>query len=477
MSSYNSFFKAYDMRGTYPQLNENVYYWFGRALVEVTFKDTAEPQILLARDGRYTSEAFYKALVNGILDAGGKPICLGVGSSDFLYAACQSKNLPGGSLTASHNPKDDNGLKVVLEGSSMLGLKNGLDKVRDYVISKIDAIEIDKSTWVEAVTDEQTKAEITQFFMGKIKEIGDIDNVNKILTNQNKKLKIAVDAGNGTGGFVMELAKDLYQNIEFVPMYWELDGNFPNHPADPQTFANLKDLQDKVKNNDDIDFGFAFDGDADRVFFVDDKAEIVQGDFLVAFFAQTLLKKYKANPNPDLEPAIVYLQPGSRCVPEAIAQNDGIAIPSEQGHTGIKARMEKYRAIYGGENSGHHYFSEFGRMDSGILAAVLMIKLLAENGKKLSEIFKTLNETYFISDLIAIKLKEDQTFEAMKAKLIEGYPDATFSEFDGLSVFYPDWKFVIRPSNTEPVLKMFVESRGTDQVKARTSEIYGILGL
>lgn len=477
MSSYNSFFKAYDMRGTYPQLNENIYYWFGRALVEVTFKDTDQPQILLVHDCRYTSDSFYKALVNGILEAGGKPICLGVGSSDFLYGACQFKNLPGGSLTASHNPKDDNGLKVVLEGSTMLGLKNGLDKVRDYVISKIDAVTIDKATWITPVTDEQTKAEITEFFLGKIKQIGDIDNVNKLLQAQNKKVKIAVDCGNGTGGFVMELIKDIYTNIEFVPMYWELDGNFPNHPADPQNFANLKDLQDKVKNNDDIDFGFAFDGDADRVFFVDDKAEIVQGDFLVAFFAQTLLKKYKANPTPGLEPAIVYLQPGSRCVPEAIAQNDGIAIPSEQGHTGIKARMEKYNAIYGGENSGHHYFSEFGRMDSGVLAAVLMIKLLAENGKKLSEIFKVLNQTYFISDLIAIKLKEGQTFEEIKNKLVAGYPEATFSEFDGLSVFYPEWKFVIRPSNTEPVLKMFVESRGTDQVKERVAEIYSILGL
>lgn len=477
MSSYNSFFKAYDMRGTYPQLNENIYYWFGRALVEVTFSRLNQPQILLVHDCRYTSDMFYKALVNGITDAGGIPVCLGVGSSDFLYAACQYKNLPGGSLTASHNPKDDNGLKVVLEGSTMLGLKNGLDKVRDYVVSKIDSVEIDKSTWTTPVTDEKTKSEITDFFLGKIKQIGDIDNVNKILNTQGKKLKIAVDCGNGTGGFVMELVKNLYNNIEFVPMYWELDGNFPNHPADPQTFANLKDLQDKVKNNSDIDFGFAFDGDADRVFFIDDEAEIVQGDFLVAFFAQTLLKKHKENPTPGLEPAIVYLQPGSRCVPEAIAQNDGIAIPSEQGHTGIKARMEKYHAIYGGENSGHHYFSEFGRMDSGILAAVLMIKLLAENGKKLSEIFRVLNQTYFISDLIAIKLKEGQSFEEMKKKLVNGYPEATFSEFDGLSVFYPEWKFVIRPSNTEPVLKMFVESRGTDQVKERVAEIYSILGL
>jgi phosphomannomutase len=476
MTDYFSMFKAYDMRGTYPKINKDVYYWVGRGLIEKIFKPLNLPtELVLVRDARYTSPEFYQALVNGVQDAGGKALCLGITSTDFLYGATQYFDLPGGIVTASHNPKDDNGLKIVKGGSTMLGLENGLDLVRDFVLANIDSQKIDYASWKEPEINEAKFEEAKKYYISKLKEVGQIEKVNQLLQSQNKKIKVAVDAGNGMGGFVMNIAKDLYTNIEFVDLYWELDGNYPNHPADPQNFENMKDLQKVIADNKDIAFGFAFDGDADRVFFVDENAKIVQGDFLVAFFAKSLLEAYFAKPKPNLEPAVVYIQPGSRSVTEAIAEADGVAIPSKQGHTSIKAKMEQYKAVYGGEFSGHHYFADFGFMDSGALAAVLMIKILVLEDRKLSEIFAKLNNSYFISDLQAMKLPEGVDFEQVKAKLKKAYPDGNYSEMDGLSVFYPDWKFSIRPSNTEPVVKFIVETRVTNTVDEKLARLLEVL--
>ncbi|MEI6728064.1 MAG: hypothetical protein WCK98_00280 [bacterium] len=473
MADISNMFKAFDLRGTCPELNSDIYYWAGFGLVQEVLKpENLSLQINLVHDTRYSSPEFFEAVYNGILAAGGNPRVLGLGSSDFMYAAAQYFKTPGAIVTASHNPKDDNGLKIVKKDAEMVGLESGLDKVRDFVLSKIETQITDRDNWKKPVVDEAAKNEVKQFFIEKIKEIGQVDKINQVLATTNNKLKIVVDAGNGMGGWVMnELLKDLYPNIEFIDLYWELDGNFPNHPANPQDFKNLKDIQELIKSDPEINFGFAFDGDADRVFFVDDKAEVIQGDFLVAFFAKTLLKEYFNKPNPEYQPAIVYIQPGSRCVSEAIGEADGIAIPSKQGHTFIKEQMTNFRAIYGGEFSGHHYFGNFGNMDSGVLAAVLMIKILIQEDKKLSQVFEKLKKTYFISDLQAVRLKPGQTFEDVKAKLLTHFNTGTVSEMDGISVFYPDWKFSIRSSQTEPVLRMIVESRITNTVDAKLAEV------
>lgn len=468
-------FKANDVRGTTPDLDAKFYYLAGKGLMEKVFlAEKISSKIIITHDCRLSSPEFYKALVAGIIDGGGQPVCLGLGSTDFLYAATQLLNLPGANITASHNPKNDNGMKIVKSGSTILSLENGLEKVRDFVFKNQDT-EVLTSNFKNPTQDLEIKYKVTDYFKSKIYQIGEIFEVDSILKKKGLQLKIAVDCGNGMGGFVMQILKNMYKNIEFKEMYWELDGNYPNHPADPQNFDNLKDLQQAVKSDPEVAFGFAFDGDADRVFFVDDKAEIVQGDFLVAFFAQTLLNSYFNSDKKDLNPAIVYVQPGSLCVPEAIAYSGGIAIPAKQGHTFIKALMEKYRAVYGGEFSGHHYFAEFNNMDSGVLAAVLMIKILVKSNLKLSEIFQKLKQNYFISPLISIKLKAGQTFDDIKPRLKNHFADAVFSEMDGLSVFYPDWKFSIRPSNTEPVLKMILETRHQNFVNQKLSEIMKLI--
>ncbi len=476
MHDYKQLFKAYDVRGTVPLINAEVYYWTGYGLVtEVLIPEKLPLNVCLMRDIRYSSPEFYKAMYYGILDAGGCPVALGLGSSDAMYASCQLQNCPGAMITASHNPKDDNGVKILKIGSTALGLDEGLGKIRDFVVANIEKQPFDITNRQDLVENIELKIKVEQFFCDKIKQIGEIDEVNKIMTKQNLKLKIAVDAGNGMGGYVMNLAKDMYSNIEFVPLFWELDGQFPNHPADPQNFDNLKDLQNIISLGG-VDFGFAFDGDADRVFFVDDKSQVINGDFLVSFFAKSLLNSYHKNPNPDFNPAVVYLQPGSRCVLETIAEADGVAIPSQQGHTKIKANMQKYKALYGGEFSGHHYFSDFGYLDSGILGAVLMIKILVEDNRKLSEVFTRLQSSYFISDLINLTMPEGVTFNDVDTKLKIEFKDAVISNYDGISVFYPDWKFSMRPSNTEPKIRFILESKINNITQEKVNLVRKVIG-
>lgn len=476
-SLVSKFFKSYDVRGSSPEITKELFYWIGYGVISQVFKPEGLPtKINLCRDTRLTSPEFFKAFYNGVKDAGGEAVILGLASSDFLYAACQVNQLPGAIITASHNPKDDNGVKIVKQGSTMLGLSEGLDKVRDFVIEKIDT-DLATDNWLEPEVDEVEKSKIWNYFEAKIKEIGKVDKVNQILKSQNKKLKIAVDSGNAMGGWIMEKVKNIYSNIEFVPLYWELDGNYPNHEANPQEFENLQDLQKTVLENSDVEFGFAFDGDADRVFFIDEQAKVVQGDFLVSFFASSLLKEYYENPTQDLNPAIVYIQPGSRCVAESILESDGIAIPAKQGHTHIKAAMQKFKAIYGGEFSGHHYFAQFGFMDSGILAAVLMIKIIVESDKSIQEIFTKLNQNYFISDLLSFKIPTGKTFADLKQLCFENFAEASFSEYDGISVFYPDWKFSMRPSGTEPVVRFILETRGKDTRQAKLELVKRGLGI
>ena len=477
MTDYSKFFKAYDIRGTVPELNAELYYWSGYAFVTQILKPENLPmQVNITHDGRYSSEEFYTALVQGINDAGGQSICLGLGSTDTAYSASRFNGFAGMSLTASHNPKDDNGLKILKTGSTMLGLDSGLDKVRDFVLTKMGTIDLGLDKLVYPTTDTNTKSQVMEYFGNIIKKMGEIERVDSILESRGQKLVIPVDAGNGTGGFVMDFVKNFYRNIEFVPMYWEVDGTFPNHPSDPQDLKNLVDLQAKVRELGSR-FGFAFDGDADRVGFVDQNGDVVCGDYLVAFLAKTLLEANKRNPSPTLNHCSVYTQPGSRCVIDAITDMDGIAIPSAQGHSAIKAKMQQYKSLYGGEFSGHHYFGEFGYLDSGIITAVLMIKIAVELDQPMSQMFQSLKNSYFISDLMNLTIPDGDNFDNWKTKLKNHFKDAVISEFDGISVFYPDWKFSMRSSKTEPKVRFILESRIINTTTDKVALVKGIIGM
>jgi phosphomannomutase len=473
------FFKSYDMRGTVPTLNSEIFYWTGLGLAsEIIIPQNLPKLVNVMHDCRLSSNEFYSAFVQGVIDGGCEVNALGFGSTDLLYGSTLVTHNTGAMITASHNPKDDNGVKILKIGSTMLGLEEGLGTVRDFVVTKYNS-DPELHDRLHALTTPELnvdlKNQVEEFFVNTVKNIGETTEVDSILQSRGKKLKIAVDAGNGMGGYVMELVKNIYSNIEFVPLYWELDGNYPNHPADPQNFDNLKDLQNLIRTSD-IDFGFALDGDSDRIFFVDDHGDVINGDFLVAFFSKTILKANAKKPSPDYNHAIVYLQPGSRCVIEAINESDGVAIPSMQGHTKIKEQMQKYKALYGGEFSGHHYFAQFGYLDSAILAGVLMIKILTEQNQKISEVFAKLKKEYFISDLVNFTIPTGMNFTDIITKVKAGFPDAAFSQMDGISVFYPDWKFSMRPSNTEPKVRFILETRGIDKVAEKLELVKSMVG-
>jgi phosphomannomutase len=479
MTDYSKFFKAYDVRGSVPLgLEAKLFYLSGKGLVEVILKAENRPTtVVMCHDGRYSSNEFYSAFCQGVHDAGGDTISLGLGSTDFMYAGAQIFGFTSVNITASHNPKDDNGFKIVKEGSTMLGLEDGLDKVRDYVVQNYPTSNPDLTSAIYPTVDEEKKTKVKEYFLDKIIKIGKVKETDDFLAKIGKKLTIPVDAGNGVGGWVMEhFGKDLYKNIEFVPMYWDVDGSFPNHPADPTNFATLADLQQKVLELKSP-CGVAFDGDGDRAVFVDEKAAAIQGDYMCAEFAANLLQTNQKNPNTLFNNAAVYITPGSRCNVDAITENNGAAIPSKQGHTFIKKEMEKYKAIYGGEYSGHHYFGEFGYMDSGIITMCLMLNIMAERNGMMSDIFEKLSKEYFLTPLINLDMPAGQNFQEWVKTLKEKYSDAMFSELDGLSVYYLDWKFNMRSSNTEPKVRFVVETKGVDKLDQKVKEIKAVLGI
>ncbi len=481
-SVYHKMFKAYDIRGTYPEINEGIYYWTGYAFVRLLLEPENLPlKVNLVRDIRFTSPNFYKALYNGIKDAGGEPIALGLGSTDFLYAACQKFAFPGIMVTASHNPKNDNGMKLVKVAPNSVGLESGLDRIRDYVIKEMESTDLEKLAETFSIPEEASgiKSEVTQFFEEKLDHIGIIDEVDLFLTQQERKLKVVVDTANGMGGWFMPNISGMYENIEFVPLYWELDGEFPNHPADPLKPENLKDLQ-KLVLEQNADFGVAFDGDADRAFFVDENGNGIDGNFLVSMFAQTLIKDTQSTIKCQFNPAVVYSVTGSRCMPESINEVGGAAIPAKQGHIYFKKTMQDYNAVYGGEFTGHHYFADFGYMDSGFMALVLFIKTVVLSGSKVSQLFSGLRQNYFLSEEFVLKIPEGKTFEDLKNKVRASFSDASsIHEIDGIAVFYPEWKFNLRPSNTEPVLRFLLESKVDDfefNVDRKVADVRAVLG-
>ena len=456
----SSFFKAYDLRGEYPHIDETIFYWTGKGLVDVILTEGSK-EVAIMHDARVSAPSCAAALIKGIQDAGGTVRFFGEGSSDMLYGACQHLGIAGVMVTASHNPGKDIGAKFVKEAPQMLGLGSGLELIRDYVETNRTE-EIPSSELPEI--DPELK-EVHNFFFSSIEKIG---NTNEVRTRLAKKqLTIAVDAGNGAAGYFLTRFKDMYPEVNWIELYWEPDGTFPNHPANPVEPDTLEDIQKAIAEHS-ADFGVAFDGDADRLVILDETGNPIQGDFLMNLF----IKEFAQRELPEgLEHAYVYIQPGSRCVPECVAETDGVSIPSMQGHSYVKKQMEKFNAIYGGEYSGHHYFGQFGFMDSGIIVLALFLDVFTKQELSVSELFKIIGGRYYLSDLINLNLPENTSFEDIKDRIKHTFSDATFSEFDGIAVYYPDWKFSVRPSNTEPKVRFVLETRGSDMREEKIAEV------
>jgi phosphomannomutase len=447
-----TFFKAYDLRATTPDLSWEVYYLAGQALItEILNPEKINPRVTVWHDARLSSDLFYKAFVNGLESKGADVVACGLGSTDMMYASALENDCAGAIITASHNPKDDNGLKIVKKAPQMLGLSTGLDKIRDYVVKHIEDLKIEIKDLKEVSENLSNRSQAITFLEAKISSMAQ-NSINK------KGLKVVVDSANGMGGLALKSLIKVFPNIEFIPLYCDIDGSFPNHPADPINPANLVDLQKAVQEHK-ANLGIAFDGDADRAFFVDELGQAINGENLVAVFAQAMVKKAQDKPELGLQDTVCYVISYSRALSEAVTMANGVPVVCKQGHTFVKSQMSKYKSIYGGEASGHHYFGEFGYMDSGVLAVALMFQILDEKNLKASELTNYFDKKYFVLGETNKKLKEGVTVTMVKELIQSNFKDAIISELDGITVYYPDYKFTLRGSNTEPLLRINIESK------------------
>ena len=436
-------FKTYDIRGVYPnEINSDVTYAIGRALANFF----SENDIIIGRDARNSSDALFDALVEGIRDENKNVINIGVVATEVLYFAVGKNKLPGLMITASHLTGEYNGIKVCSADVIPIGKENGLLKVKE-IIEKI------------SFNEKKEKGNIKKqdFLVEYIEHILGFTELNNI-----KPLSIVADAGNGVGGKSLSL---MFEKIScrVKSLYFNPDGNFPNHPADPLVEENLKNLQNEIKKNE-ADFGLALDGDGDRIFFVDENSQIIPGSFIVAVLAEKLLKD---KPNSK----IVYNAVCSKIVPEVIIRNGGEPIQERVGHIFMKSKLKETNAIFGGEHSGHYYFKYNFGAESSVLVLLLMLEVISKADKTLSEIIKPYQKYSRIPEKnfkVEDKTKILQKIEEYYKKRKEA---AEISYLDGLTVGFNDWWFNLRPSNTEPYLRLNMEAENEDLLKEKLNKL------
>src|SRR5439155_261029 len=427
-------FKAYDVRGLYPtELDEEGAYAIGRAVVQ-----RFEPKRLaVGRDMRLSSPAMAAAAIRGAADGGADVVDLGMIGTEMLYFAVGELGLDGGlTVTASHNPKQYTGMKIVRRGALPVGGESGLLDVRDRALASDNLL--------QAAPGHVEGYDIWPAYVDRVMSFIDVSAL--------RPLKVVIDAANGMAGAMLPPVLERMPSVSAVRYFFEPDGSFPNHQPNPLLPENREFIVRKTLE-EGADFGVAFDGDADRCFFVDDAGEFVPGDFVTALLAESILAK---------EPGakIIYDVRASWAVPETIEAAGGIPLVNRVGHAFIKLRMRKEAAAFGGEVSGHYYFRDFCQADSGVVPFLLMLELVSRRGRKLSEILRPYRERYFITGElntpvpdVALKLQElKERFGA----------DGKVSHLDGVSVEAADWRFNVRPSNTEPLLRLNLEARSRD---------------
>jgi phosphomannomutase len=439
-------FKAYDVRGIYPsELDEEGAYAIGRAVVE-----QFEPKrFAVGRDMRLSSPSMAAAAIRGAADAGADVLDLGMIGTEVLYFAVGELGLDGGlTVTASHNPKQYTGMKIVRRGALPVGGESGLLDVRDRAVA---------AHWREATPGTVEPYDIWPAYVDRVMSFIDVSAL--------RPLKVVVDAANGMAGALLPPVLDRLPTVDAVRCFFEPDGSFPNHEPNPLLPENREFIVRKTLE-EGADLGVAFDGDADRCFFVDDVGEFVPGDFVTALFAELVLAK---------EPGakIIYDVRASRAVPETIERDGGEALINRVGHAFIKARMRKDRAAFGGEVSGHYYFRDFSQADSGVVPFLLMLELISRKGRKLSEIIAPLRVRHFLTGElntpvkdVALKLQEIKERYAGEGKI---------SHLDGISVDADDWHFNVRPSNTEPLLRLNLEASSEELMERKRDEVLELI--
>jgi phosphomannomutase len=439
-------FKAYDVRGVYPsELTDDAAYAIARGLVQFLGVN----QIAVGRDMRVSSPALAQAVIRGITDQGADAIDLGMTTTDELYFAVGKYGYPGGvMITASHNPGKYNGMKMCRAEAVAMSSETGVNEIRDIALS---------GTFQQPTrTGQVIQRDVTDAYIQHALSFIDVKKV--------RPLKIAVDAGNGMAGMVIPR---VFQHLpaHLVPLFFELDGTFPNHPASPLEPENTEELR-RVVPKEQCDMGVAFDGDADRMFLINEKGELLGGDMVTALVSQSLLRRYPGS-------AILYNLICSRSVPEVIERNGGRAIRTRVGHSFIKAQMREQDAIFGGEHSGHFYFRDNWYADSGLIAFLIVLELISESGKTVSELLAPI-DTRFRSGEINSEVSDqkgkmaaiEQQYSAQGAKV---------DYLDGITVGFPTWWFNVRPSNTEPLLRLNLEADTHEEMERRRDEVLHLI--
>jgi len=449
VSDLSAIVKAYDIRGVVgEQLNADLVRDFGAAFALLIKPES--PSVVIGHDMRDSSPALATAFAEGVTSQGLDVVSIGLASTDQLYFASGSLNMPGAMFTASHNPAKYNGIKMCRAGAAPVGQDSGLAEIRDTVEQGVPSFEGQPGT----VTERDVLADYAAY----LRKLVDLTGI--------RPLKIVVDAGNGMGGHTVPTVFDGLP-IELVPMYFELDGSFPNHEANPLDPKNLVDLQAKVREAG-ADAGLAFDGDADRCFVVDENGDPVSPSAVTALVATRELAK---------EPGatIIHNLITSHAVPEIVTEHGGKAVRTRVGHSFIKEEMARTGAIFGGEHSAHYYFRDFWRADTGMLAALHVLAALGEQDGPLSALtaeFKRYAASGEVNSTV-----DDQVARQLAVK--DAFADrsgVTIDELDGLTVQLPGgaW-FNLRPSNTEPLLRLNVEAPTDDEVRALTDEVLAIV--
>ncbi len=442
-------FKAYDIRGTYPdQVNEEAARAIGAAFVAYLGAKT----IAVGRDMRLSSPALAQAFIDGATSQGCNVVDYGMIATDMLYFAVARDNHDGGVMvTASHNPKQYNGMKMVRREAFPLSGEEGISNIRDMIAGgTIPAPAATRGT----VTTANALEPYVDHVMGFIDP--------SII----KPFSVVLDAGSGMGGLV---APKLFERLpcRTTRLCFEIDGRFPNHEANPLIEENRVDITERVLA-EKADIGIAWDGDADRCFFIDGSGEFISGDFITALLSEAFLMKHPGS-------TIIYDLRASYAVRDVVARYGGTSLMNRVGHAFFKRRMRETNGIFGGEVTGHYYFRDNFFADNGFIPALLILELMSKKGQSLRDLLEPLRAKYFISGEINTKLASMDAVPAKLDQISSKYADASQYKLDGLSVEYPDWHFNVRASNTEPLLRLNLEAQTPELMAAKRDEVVALI--
>ena len=445
MPDLDAVVKAYDVRGTVPdQLDESLARAFGVAFAQYT-KATS---VVVAHDMRPSGPSLVAAFEDGVTACGATVVNLGLASTDLLYYASGNMDLPGAMFTASHNPAQYNGIKMCKAGAKSIGNDSGLAEVRELA-------RVALGTNIVGDPSKVSKRNLLAEFADHVLSFVDVASL--------RPLKVVADTANGMGGLVVPAVFERLNMIDLEVMYGELDGTFPNHPADPIQPANQRDLQARVLAGG-FDVGLAFDGDADRVFLVDELGRTMSGSTTTAILAKVFLRRKPGS-------TILYNLISSRSVREVIAENGGTGVRTQNGHSYMKGIMADTGAVFAGEHSGHYYFADNYRADSGLIAALVVLEEMSRTGLPLSKLREPV-ERYANSGEINTQVKDINAVIAQVAAKYSQYPQ---DRLDGLTVDCGDWWFNVRASNTEPLLRLNLEATTRDQCDTQVAELLQLI--